>query len=806
MSESAVLVQLSVGFILFVTGVHASCPIELSPPKVVVKHGDPVSVNCSTSESAFKGMGWEASQGGTGFKKVSHLLWTVKSLTEWTIAPMCYFNSLTEQCDKDLKVILYRFPETININSNSGSKNTMKEGENYNFTCEIFDIAPIQNLTVRWYKGDKIIQTETFNDDDPKPSNQSSVLSYTPTRQDHNATFRCEAYMDLGPEGPQFNVSTQEYDIEVFYGPEKTCPDTYTVQENSPHKLVCSQGFPPPEEIWYKDGEKVDLPENLTRTESGLYFVDASSTNSRINFTVNINVLYGPEKTCPDTYTVQENSPHKLVCSQGFPPPEEFWYKDGEEVHLPEILTRSESGLYLVNASNINSWISFTVNINVLYPPSVIDELEDSEVQVGDTLRLKCSSRGNPMPNYSWSYLYMPMPNVKRINEDGVSFLIIHNATGNNIGSYTCSASNEGGNVSKTVKVTVKGAKPECPIKITPDKMVLKYQSTVQPVTCEPFPDSTNVKEIYWKTQQNITTYNSSWRADTQKDWDPRPACYAKFQGNETCHKQLKYILYKTPDRVSIRAVDSSASAVEGSELQLQCEIFGVAPAENLTARWMWYRGNDTIKAGENVTQCENNPGRSPVNVLCPINLTVNRTHNAMKIQCEAQLVDLGPEGPQPSSKMKSNFLNINVLYKPIIKLPNTVPVFRGYPEELFCEADGNPPPNITWDFNSNTARLGSDGKLIVFEAGLYNCTATNFNSTKHVVAVFLEEDYLPLIAGFVAVIVVAISVIFLFIYSIYYKNTKMRRYNLKNPKLNTHNGNVAHNGWDLQFPMTKLS
>lgn len=69
----------------------------------------------------------------------------------------------------------------------------------------------------------------------------------------------------------------------------------------------------------------------------------------------------------------------------------------------------------------------------------------------------------------------------------------------------------------------------------------------------------------------------------------------------------------------------------------------------------------------------------------------------------------------------------------------------------------------------------------------------------------FIPEDYLPLIAGLVAITVIAISVVFVFIYSIYYKNTKMRRYSLKNPKL-TQNGNVAHNGWDSQFPMTKLS
>lgn len=70
----------------------------------------------------------------------------------------------------------------------------------------------------------------------------------------------------------------------------------------------------------------------------------------------------------------------------------------------------------------------------------------------------------------------------------------------------------------------------------------------------------------------------------------------------------------------------------------------------------------------------------------------------------------------------------------------------------------------------------------------------------------FIPEDYLPLIAGLVAITVMAISIVFVFIYSIYYKNTKMRRYSLKNPKLNTQNGNVAHNSLESQFPMARLS
>lgn len=95
------------------------------------------------------------------------------------------------------------------------------------------------------------------------------------------------------------------------------------------------------------------------------------------------------------------------------------------------------------------------VNCFSVDPPSHILELEDSEVEVGEVLGLKCSSVGNPRPNYSW--IYYRTHNVNERTEDGISRLVINNATGFNIGSYTCHAWNERGNVSKTVRVTVKG-------------------------------------------------------------------------------------------------------------------------------------------------------------------------------------------------------------------------------------------------------------------------------------------------------------------------------------------------------------
>ncbi|KAE8283339.1 Hemicentin-1 [Larimichthys crocea] len=821
MSESASFVRLFVGFLLSATG--ASCPIELNPPIVVLRYGHSVSINCSTSESKLDGMGWEATQGGKSLQPVKHLTWTVEALTDWNISPVCYLNlspdsQFTEQCSANPKVVLYTFPETISISPDSDG--ALKEAEEYNFTCNIHNIAPVQSLTVTWYKGDTIIYTDTFNNPSKKPVNQTSVLSFTPHRQDDGVTFRCEAHLDLQPEGPQLKVSSQEYNITVNYGPDIECSDSLELLEGETLESHCPvTGKPFPFINWQYNGQTVDPAVPLTRENKGNYTVKAEGY-SFASRTLQVAVLYGPELECPLNYIAVEDTLNSLTCTvKGYPKPKIIWYKDDEEVELPENLTRSDAGQYSVTASNSVSFVNVTVDIIVLYPPSQIVELEDSEVNVGSTISLKCFSRGNPRPRYSWNYYRTHKVTVE--NEDGVSLLIIHNATGYNTGFYTCQASNVIGNVSKTVRVTVKGATQSCPIEINPERMVIKYQGKSQNAICKPTLEGSANQEgaISWQVQQGIKTNSTSWSADTNKDWDARPVCMGTFKGKGTCQKHLDFTLYKTPDSVSIRLAGNLSSVVEESEFQLQCDIINVAPARNLTV--LWYKGNETIKSNTNdslqVTgclpkhsrDCDINVIRSALNVSSTISIKLNREHSGAEFRCMAKL-DLEPTEPQLQLEWTSSPLNITVYYKPSInttKLPKTIPVFRGYPEDLICEADGYPPPKIEWLYSSDNGHYVSGNMLTVSEAGFYRCKATNdIDIIIHEVEVILKEDYLPLIAGFVAVTVVAISIIFLFIYSIYYKNTRMRRYSLKNPKLSTHNGNVAHNGLDLQFPMTKLS
>ncbi|KPP57814.1 hypothetical protein Z043_124422, partial [Scleropages formosus] len=144
-----------------------------------------------------------------------------------------------------------------------------------------------------------------------------------------------------------------------------------------------------------------------------------------------------------------------------------------------------------------------------------------------------------------------------------------------------------------------------------------------------------------------------------------------------------------------------------------------------------------------------------------------------------------------------------------ITSVPSIVPVIRGYSEVLQCTAEGHPPPTINWLFKGK--RVATNGTYSVSgtadRVGNYTCIARNSegHSVREVLVV-LKEDYLPLIAGLVAVAVVVILVIFTMIFCIYYKSTKMGHYNLKDRKPCTQNGNVAQNGRDSTFPMKVLS
>ncbi|KAI7803117.1 putative hemicentin-2-like [Triplophysa rosa] len=326
----------------------------------------------------------------------------------------------------------------------------------------------------------------------------------------------------------------------------------------------------------------------------------------------------------------------------------------------------------------------------------------------------------------------------------------------------------------------VAGTNAECPLELNPQRVVVRYGSSVS-VDC-----STNIthKGIGWEASEGPVPTNRdqnliTWRVLSLRQWDIKPICYINYDGTQ-CESDLPITIYKTPESVSINTADHTGPMTNGSTYKLQCDVVNVAPVQNLTVKW--YKG-ETLMHNETF----NNSITTPVNTTSILQIIADRSDDGVQYRCEAEL-ELGAEGPQPPPAVTSEPLNIVVYFKPIIndaKLPSTVSVFQGYPEVLVCEAEGKPKPEISWSDRNGNRLETADGNLTVFEFGdddFYTCSANNsVNTTSRRVNLDIHENYLPIIVCIVVGIVVVILFISIFIYTTYYKNAKMGQYSPKN-------------------------
>ena len=76
----------------------------------------------------------------------------------------------------------------------------------------------------------------------------------------------------------------------------------------------------------------------------------------------------------------------------------------------------------------------------------------------GDTMKLNCSSKGSPKLQYSWSRNTSSDLNMFPTNTTSYSnYITINNVTVDDEGVYSCTVSNEGGNSSYDIFITIIG-------------------------------------------------------------------------------------------------------------------------------------------------------------------------------------------------------------------------------------------------------------------------------------------------------------------------------------------------------------
>lgn len=278
----------------FEPAADTGCPLMLMPAEATVRFGDPVTINCTSSAPAILGITWDASTGEATLADVTVATWSLRQMTEWSGEARCILNLGDRLCSKVPIITLYKPPDNVFVRIHD----QMEEGGGYLLACDIISVAPVQNLKVKWYYGSEVVQIQTFNQTSAAPVNVSSTFNVTAKREHNGERFRCEAELDLGPNGPQPlpRVAAEAPSPAVLqYKPSFACGRSNEVTENDALQTVCEpDGLPRPVVTWIRDGKEMESSHRCKKNDSGNYLLRATNEHGTADHQLYLDVLYAP--------------------------------------------------------------------------------------------------------------------------------------------------------------------------------------------------------------------------------------------------------------------------------------------------------------------------------------------------------------------------------------------------------------------------------------------------------------------------------------------------------------------------------
>lgn len=284
-----------------------NCPDKpvLTPPRLVLKYGNPASAICVACQKACLPLSdsvinMEVSLGSTA-KNGTTLIWTVNHTTEWNLTPKCYYTDKNEkQCCSDLKVTVYQPPERVSISLNDTGP--LIEDKSITLQCSVFNVAPVENLNVTFYRELTPLGSKKYNSTTKVPVNEKFALTYNITKKDNGVRFWCEAKLELGSDGPHSPpvVRSQNLTAIVYYGPELKVPanpaSIYITRGETLHLNCLAGGNPKPSYNWMLLSKKIQPSGNNLTIESvdfqneGQYVCTVSNNVTAVKVEFNVKV------------------------------------------------------------------------------------------------------------------------------------------------------------------------------------------------------------------------------------------------------------------------------------------------------------------------------------------------------------------------------------------------------------------------------------------------------------------------------------------------------------------------------------
>ncbi|XP_048104805.1 carcinoembryonic antigen-related cell adhesion molecule 5-like [Alosa alosa] len=279
----------------------------IDPPALVVKYGGPATATCHTEYNADL-IGWEATVGDTSKENTQQLVWSVASVTDWSLQSgiTCYANSEYGQCLTLLPVTIYKMPENVDfVILNAGP---LEEGHEYLLECEVQSVAPLikltDNLTVIWFRGVTELKRSgysqfTINGDQSQNVTVRTNLSITASTEDHRASYSCAAHLDLDTAATIPDTRSNSILLEVLYKPRVlNSTGNTTVGVGDKLELSCTaDANPSPSFQWKHNGlvlagnnNNTLLIDSVTVDNEGVYECIIKNSQGQVSAKMDVKV------------------------------------------------------------------------------------------------------------------------------------------------------------------------------------------------------------------------------------------------------------------------------------------------------------------------------------------------------------------------------------------------------------------------------------------------------------------------------------------------------------------------------------
>nr|XP_044998229.1 hemicentin-1 isoform X3 [Jaculus jaculus] len=598
--------------------------------------------------------------------------------------------------------------------------------------------VPVPKIT--WMKdGRPLLQT-----DQVQTIEGGMVLRVSSAQVEDTGRYTCLASSPAGDDD-------KEYLVRVHVPPNiagTTEPQDVTVLRNRQVTLECkSDAVPPPVIMWLKSGERLQATPRVRILSGGRYLqinnADLSDTanytciasniagKTKREFILNVNVPPSIKGGPQSLVTLLDKSAVVECLAEGVPAPRITWRKDGAmiaESHARYSVLKNgflhiqsarvtDTGRYLCMATNVAGTDRKRIDLQVHVPPSIAPGPTNVTVTVNVQTTLACEATGIPKPSVNWR------KNGQLLNVDqnqnsyrllSSGSLTILSPSVDDTASYECTVTSEAGEDKRTVDLTVQ-VPPSIADEPT-DFLVTKQAPAV--ITCAA--SGVPLPSIHWtKNGIRLIPRGDGYRilssgaieiSATQLSHSGRYTCVARNAAG-SAHRHVTLYVQEPP---AIQPQPSELDVILNNPILLPCEATGT-PSPFIT----WQKeGINVITSGRSHT------------ALPSGSLQISRAvrEDTGTYTCVAQ----NPAGTALGK------IKLHVQVPPAISThPKEHVIAVDKPITLLCEADGLPPPDITWHKDGHAVTesvrqhiLNSGALHIAFaqpdDAGQYTCMATN--------------------------------------------------------------------------------